>query len=101
LWLLGTAEIRGPIRADPHESHAGLHPTRRSIVAAINDGAVNGDGPALVTLEDSPSDHDGYPGEQIGNVEDGELVLTGPVYLAPSSGKIVTRQAVETIPPKL
>jgi hypothetical protein len=35
--------------------HAGRHPTRRSIVAAVERGAVNAPGPALVGLITGPA----------------------------------------------
>jgi len=78
--------------------HAGRHPTRNSIVAAVNGGAVNSSGPALLPLEDSPTDHDGYPGEQIGRIENGKL-LAGllPVrsrrceHARPSAGRPIGR----------
>jgi len=57
----------------------------------VNDGAVNFGGPGLIPLADSPLDRDGYPGEQIGTVDNGGIVLSGPVY--------VTRQRAGPCPP--
>ena len=79
--------------------HAGAHPTRRSIVAAINSGAVNSGGPGLVQLDDSAHDHDGYPGEEIGVVENGGIELSGPLYDLRRDGSVVGQPVVITTPP--
>jgi ABC-type branched-subunit amino acid transport system substrate-binding protein len=80
--------------------HAGTNPTRRSIVAAIDSGAVNSAGPGLVQLDDSAQDHDGYPGEEIGTVQNGGIVLSGPVRYVGRSGKVAARPAITTSPPR-
>jgi ABC-type branched-subunit amino acid transport system substrate-binding protein len=75
---------------------AGRNPTRQSIIAAIDHGAVNTGGPALVALRDGVRDHDGYPGEQIGRIANGKLVLSGPVYEAGLSGPVTAHQAARS-----
>jgi ABC-type branched-subunit amino acid transport system substrate-binding protein len=79
--------------------HAGPHPTRESIVAAIDHGAVNSAGPGLIELDDSAKDHDGYTGAQIGHVSDGRLVLSGPVHRAGLTGPIAAVRALDDQPP--
>jgi ABC-type branched-subunit amino acid transport system substrate-binding protein len=78
---------------------AGPHPTRQSIVAAVDFGAVNVGGPGLIGLDDSPLNHDGYPGEQIGTVDNGGIVLSGPVYLTHDNGPVLAVPPVITSPP--
>jgi ABC-type branched-subunit amino acid transport system substrate-binding protein len=80
--------------------HAGVHPTRQSIVAAINAGAANADGPGLVQLNDSAHDHDGFPGEEIGTVQNGGIRLNGPIYTQGPSGAVVARPVTTTSPPR-
>jgi ABC-type branched-subunit amino acid transport system substrate-binding protein len=70
---------------------AGPHPTRQSIVAAVNAGAVNHGGPGLAPLDYSPFNHAGYDGERIGTVREGGFVLSGPVFIAHDTGPIVAR----------
>jgi ABC-type branched-subunit amino acid transport system substrate-binding protein len=79
---------------------AGPNPTRQSIVAAINRGAVNLGGPGLAPLDYSPLNHAGYAGEQIGTVRNGGLVLTGPVFFTHDTGPIITVPASRTRPPQ-
>jgi hypothetical protein len=79
---------------------AGRHPTRQSIVDLVNDGAVNLGGPGLVPLQYSAMDHDGYPGEQIGEVQDGKLILAGPVFVTHLSGPVFARPVIESAPPR-
>jgi branched-chain amino acid transport system substrate-binding protein len=75
---------------------AGRDPTRQSIIAAIDHGAVNTSGPALVALRDSVRDHDGYPGEQIGRIANRKLVLSGPVYETGLSGPVTAHRAARS-----
>jgi ABC-type branched-subunit amino acid transport system substrate-binding protein len=79
---------------------AGPEPTRQSIVAAINGGRVNRHGPGLVGLDFSPLNHAGYPGEQIGTVHNGAVVLSGPVFVTRDSGPIIAVSAITTRPPR-
>jgi Periplasmic binding protein len=78
---------------------AGPDPTRQSIIAAVNLGAVNFGGPGLVPLDYSPVNHDGYPGEQIGTVRNGGIVLSGPVYVTHGSGPVIALPPATTTPP--
>jgi ABC-type branched-subunit amino acid transport system substrate-binding protein len=80
--------------------YAGPHPTRQSIIAAVNSGAVNSGGPGLIPLGYSPLNHDGYPGEQIGIVRNGGIMLTGPVYITRNNGPVIAVPPVITIPPR-
>jgi ABC-type branched-subunit amino acid transport system substrate-binding protein len=70
---------------------AGPRPTRRSIVAAVNAGAVNFGGPGLAPLDYSLFNHAGYDGERIGTVRDGGFVLSGPVFVTHDTGPVVPR----------
>jgi ABC-type branched-subunit amino acid transport system substrate-binding protein len=69
---------------------AGPHPTRHSIVAAVDLGEVNFGGPGLAPFDYSLVNHAGYGGEQIGTVETGGIVLTGPVFFTHDTGPIIT-----------
>jgi branched-chain amino acid transport system substrate-binding protein len=80
--------------------HAGRHPTRKSIVAAVNAGTVNSGGPGLVRLDYGATNHDGYPGEQIGAIENGALVLSGPVYKGRLTGPITVQPVTQSAPPR-
>lgn len=66
---------------------------------AVNSGAVNLGGPGLIPLDYSPVNHDGYPGEQIGVVHDGGMVLSGPVYATHDDGPVLALPPVITSPP--
>jgi hypothetical protein len=77
---------------------AGPHPTRASIVAAINRGAVNVGGPGLAPLDYSPANHAGYAGEQIGTVRDDAFDLSGPVFVTHDAGPVIAVPARRTIP---
>jgi branched-chain amino acid transport system substrate-binding protein len=78
---------------------AGPNPTRQSIVAAVNSGAVNFGGPGLLPLAYSPLNHDGYGGEQIGTVQNGDILLSGPVYATHDNGPVIPLQPIITEPP--
>jgi ABC-type branched-subunit amino acid transport system substrate-binding protein len=81
-------------------ARAGRDPTRASIVSAIEHGEVNSSGPGLVPLKDSATDHDGFPGEQIGQIEHDTLVLSGPVHETTGSGPVISRRPTSTSPPR-
>lgn len=78
---------------------AGPHPTRQSIIAAVDSGAVNLGGPGLIPLAYSPSSHDGYNGEEIGVVQDGGIQLSGPVYTTHDGGPVIAIPPVTFNPP--
>jgi hypothetical protein len=78
---------------------AGPHPTRQSILAAVNLGGVNSGGPGLAPFDYSLVNHAGYAGEQIGTVEDGGIVLTGPVFFTHDTGPIIALPPTTTTPP--
>lgn len=79
---------------------AGQNPTRESIVAAIDRGAVNAGDPGVVSLDYSAGNHDGYPGAQVGTIRDGSLVLSGPAYVSGPGGSVTARPVVSTTPPR-
>ncbi|WP_406191214.1 ABC transporter substrate-binding protein [Streptomyces sp. NBC_01017] len=56
---------------------AGKHPTRESLVEALERGKFS-PGPGLTPLEYSPTSHAGYTGAQIGIIKGNGLVLEGP-----------------------
>jgi ABC-type branched-subunit amino acid transport system substrate-binding protein len=78
---------------------AGPDPTRASIVAAVNRGAVNFGGPGLAPLDYSPFNHAGYAGDQIGTVNNGGTVLSGPVFFTHETGPIISLPPATTRPP--
>jgi branched-chain amino acid transport system substrate-binding protein len=78
---------------------AGPNPTRRSLVAAVDFGAVNFGGPGLAPLDYSPFSHAGYGGEQLGTVENGGIVLGGPVYFTHDTGPIIALPPATPLPP--
>jgi hypothetical protein len=69
---------------------AGPNPTRQSIVAALNAGAVNFGGPGLTPLAYSPRNHAGYAGIRTGTVNNGAIVLSGPIRITHDTGPIIT-----------
>jgi branched-chain amino acid transport system substrate-binding protein len=81
-------------------ARAGRNPTRESIESAIEHGAVNLSGPALIPLKDSGTDHDGFPGEQIGKIENGTLVLSGPAYETSEAGPVISHRISRSAPPR-
>jgi hypothetical protein len=80
---------------------AGQNPTRASIVAALNSGAVKASDPGRVSLAYSTSNHDGYPGAQLGTIQSGSLVLSGPAYVAGPGGAVTAHAVVNSAPPRL
>jgi hypothetical protein len=80
--------------------HAGRNPTRESILDAVNAGRIDFGGPGLLPLQYAAFDHDGYPGEQIGRVENGDLVLSGPVFETHLAGPVIPREPARTVPPR-
>jgi ABC-type branched-subunit amino acid transport system substrate-binding protein len=78
---------------------AGPNPTRQSIVAAVDAGAVDAGGPGLAPLQYSPLNHGGYAGIEVGRVNNGAVVLAGPVFLTHDTGPIITVAPDITPPP--
>jgi ABC-type branched-subunit amino acid transport system substrate-binding protein len=76
---------------------AGPHPTRQSIVNAVNRGEVNLGGPAA-PFDFSPMNHAGYGGEEIGTVADGGIGLAGPVFFSHDTGPIIALPPTRTKP---
>jgi hypothetical protein len=79
--------------------HAGRNPSRQSIIAAIDAGTADSGGPGLVPLPYSATDHDGYPGAQIGVIRHGQLQLAGPLHYANPDGQIASQPVTATTPP--
>ena len=68
---------------------AGKNPTRQDLVNAVENSKFAG--PGLVPFRYSKDQHGGYGGAQMGSVKNGQLVLTGPVYVTdPGAGPITT-----------
>jgi ABC-type branched-subunit amino acid transport system substrate-binding protein len=78
---------------------AGSHPTRRSIVAALNSGAVDFGGPGVAPFDFSHVNHGGYAGQRIGIVENGGITLSGPVSFTHDTGPILTLPPSTARPP--
>ena len=72
---------------------AGQNPTRQSLVNAINNGVLNqsGNNVGLSPYAYSSSDHFGFTGAQMGVIQNGVIVPSGPIYTTdPSSSSPVT-----------
>jgi ABC-type branched-subunit amino acid transport system substrate-binding protein len=77
---------------------AGDDPTRDSIVDAVKSGELRG--PGLVPLRYSEGDHSGYGGEQLGHIENGQLVLDGqPLVTDTGDGDITESGEGQPAPP--
>ncbi len=70
---------------------AGPNLTRQSLIDAINRRGSSWRGPGLVPLRYSSSDHSGFTGARIGEIQNGQLVLSGPPLVTTSrAGSPVT-----------
>lgn len=80
---------------------AGRNPTRASIVAAVNSGALNAFDVGLTPYAYSATDHFGLTGAQIGVIHNGVIVPQGPVYVTTSSptSPITTYTGTQPTPP--
>jgi ABC-type branched-subunit amino acid transport system substrate-binding protein len=68
---------------------AGKSPTRQSLVNAVETSKFIG--PGLVSFRYSKDQHGGYGGAQMGAVKNGQIVLSGPVFVTdPQNGQITT-----------
>lgn len=77
---------------------AGQNPTRQGIVDAIQSGKVKG--PGLVPFGYSKTSHEGFTGEALGVIKNGELVLDPQAMVTDTgSGAIKPGQAPQPEPP--
>ncbi|HET9691599.1 MAG TPA: ABC transporter substrate-binding protein [Acidimicrobiales bacterium] len=76
---------------------AGKNLTRQSLLDAVNSADLQG--PGLLPLTFSPTDHRGYEGEQMAKIQDGNLTAFGPVYKATETGPITTYTGPQATPP--
>jgi len=78
---------------------AGKNPTRQSIVNALNQNGAHYKGPSLVPLGYSTTYHGGYMGTQIGTVNNGSIMTSGPVYTTHDTGPITVYSKPQPAPP--
>jgi ABC-type branched-subunit amino acid transport system substrate-binding protein len=78
---------------------AGPNPTRASLLQTLNTDGHMLSTPGSVPLSFSATDHYGYQGTQMGQIENGKLGLFGPVYVATNDGPITSPAAVTSTPP--
>jgi branched-chain amino acid transport system substrate-binding protein len=78
---------------------AGKNPTRQSIVNALNANGASYKGPGLVPFGFSKNYHGGYLGAQIGTVNNGQIITTGPVYQTRDTGPITIYSGGQPAPP--
>ena len=76
---------------------AGKNLTRQSMLAALNGASLQG--PGLLPLTFSPTDHRGYEGEQMAKIDNGATTTFGPVYKATETGPITTYSGSQPAPP--
>jgi ABC-type branched-subunit amino acid transport system substrate-binding protein len=65
---------------------AGRNPTRQDVITALEGGLAQG--PGLVPLGYSSSNHLGYQGVQMATIENGTAAFTGSIYTATVSGPV-------------
>lgn len=79
---------------------AGKNLTREKIVKVIEEQGATWKGPGLVPFAYSKTDHAGYIGGEIGKIEGGKLVLTGPPLVTqPTAGTPITPYTTPQEPP--
>jgi ABC-type branched-subunit amino acid transport system substrate-binding protein len=78
---------------------AGKNPTRQSIVNALNANGAHYKGPGLVPLGFSKNYHGGYLGTQIGTINNGSIMTSGPVYVTRDTGPITVYSSSQPAPP--
>jgi ABC-type branched-subunit amino acid transport system substrate-binding protein len=70
---------------------AGKNLTRQGLINAINTAGARWKGPGLVPFRYSTSDHGGYGGAEIGQIEGGNIVLIGgPLTTTPAASSPIT-----------
>ncbi|HZU60620.1 MAG TPA: hypothetical protein VE983_06610, partial [Solirubrobacteraceae bacterium] len=80
---------------------AGPNLTRRGLIRAIDRRGASWLGPGLVPLQYSPTDHAGFRGAQLGQIQNGKLVLFGqPLTTTDRPGSPITVYGGgEAVPP--
>ena len=78
---------------------AGRNPTRQSLVDTLQSQGKDLQGPGLVPLSYSQSDHYGYQGGQIEIIKGGAFASAGPVDVATNDGSISTTDYKPPAPP--
>jgi branched-chain amino acid transport system substrate-binding protein len=78
---------------------AGPNPTRASLIQTLNTDGHTLDTPGSLPLSYSSTDHYGYQGTQIGQIENEKTTLFGPVYETTNTGPITSSAAAHTTPP--
>ena len=80
---------------------AGENLTRQGLIDAINQHGASWTGPGLVPFGYSDTDHGGYGGAEIGQITNGNVVLSGqPLTTTPEPGSPVTPYSgVQPAPP--
>jgi ABC-type branched-subunit amino acid transport system substrate-binding protein len=78
---------------------AGPNPTRASLLQTLATDGHMLNTPGLVPLAYSATDHYGYEGTQIGQIENSKTTLFGPVYETTNSGAITSVTAAASTPP--
>jgi ABC-type branched-subunit amino acid transport system substrate-binding protein len=67
---------------------AGRNPTRQSLVKAVETTKFSG--PGLAPFRYTKNEHGGYGGVQIGQIKNGQLALSGPVFVTDPGGGAIT-----------
>ena len=78
---------------------AGKNLTRQSLINVLNTKGSTYKGPGLVPLAFSSTNHGGYTGGQIAMVNNGQVTLSGPIYVSSDTGPITTYTATQPPPP--
>jgi branched-chain amino acid transport system substrate-binding protein len=80
---------------------AGKNLTRQTLIDAINQHGASWTGPGLVPFGYSASSHGGYGGAEIGQIVNGDIILSGgPLTTTPEPGSPVTPYSgVQPAPP--
>ncbi len=69
---------------------AGRNPTRQGLVDTLENDGASLDGPGLVPLSYSTTDHYGYQGSQVVEILNGSYKVVSPVYTAQNTGTVST-----------
>ncbi len=79
--------------------HSGRNLTRQSVVTWLNKPGSALRGPGLVPLSYNPTNHQGYSGAQLTEVQNGRSTPLGPIYIIDSRGRVTVTHSQE-LPPK-
>ena len=70
---------------------AGKNLTRQGLVNAVNKDGASWMGPGLVPFRYSTTEHGGYGGAELGQIQNGKIVLKGgPLVTTPAAGCPIT-----------